>query len=144
MTHAGANSIVTVVRAPALLDESAADSLSAVVDMQGYDRVRFIHQVGAMVNGATLDSHVVESDESNLGNHTNVAGASLATVPNTQNNSVHVIDVFRPTKRYVGVVSGAGTANVTLLGILAERFRGSGSVPITPAGDNQYVAVRGS
>lgn len=144
MAHAGANSIVTVVRAPTLLDESAANALSAVSDMSGYDRIKFQIQVGAMVNGSTLDVWAVESDESNLGNSTNITGAALTQIANTANNTVHVIDVFRPSKRYVGIYANAGTANVTLLAATAERFRGTGTTPITPASSHQYVAVRGS
>lgn len=140
-SHAGAKSIVTVARAPALLDESAANSVSAAIDMKGYDRVRFLFQIGAMVNGSTLDAWVVESNESNLGNATNISGAALVQVANTANNSVQVLDVRRPSKRYVGVTSNAGTANVTLLGILAERFVGSGVLPPTQPTGFQYVAV---
>jgi hypothetical protein len=108
--------------------------------MVGYDRIRFMVQIGAMVNAATLDVFAVESDESNLGNATNITGAALVQVANTGNNNVHIIDIHRPALRYVGVYSNAGTANVTLLGILAERFRGSGGVPTQAAG-GQYVAV---
>jgi hypothetical protein len=138
--HAGAQSIITVVRAPALVDESVANAVSAAVDMVGYDRVRFMIQVGAMVSGATLDAWVQESAESNLGNGTNISGAAVVQIANTSNNNVFVIDVYRPAKRYVGVVANAGTANVTLASILAERFRGTGVVPPTsPAA--QYVSV---
>lgn len=140
--HAGAKSLTTVVRAPALLDESAANSLSAVIDMVGYDRVKFIAHIGAMVNASTLDVFAVESNESNLGNATNITGAALVQVANTANNSVQIIDIHRPAKRYVGVYSNAGTANVTLLGILAERFRGSGVTPATQPSGAQYVAVQ--
>jgi hypothetical protein len=139
--HAGAKSLTTVVRAPALLDESVANALSAVTDMVGYDRVKFIAQIGAMVNASTLDIFAVESNESNLGNATNITGAALVQVANTANNSVQIIDIHRPSKRYVGVYSNAGTANVTLLGILAERFRGSGVMPATQTAGHQYVAV---
>jgi hypothetical protein len=140
--HAGARSLTTVVRAPALLDESVANSLSAVVDMLGYDRVKFIAQIGGMVNASTLDVFAVESNESNLGNATNITGAALVQVANTANNSVQIIDIHRPAKRYVGVYSNAGTANVTLLGILAERFRGTGVMPAAQPSGAQYVAIQ--
>lgn len=140
--HAGAKSLTTVVRAPALLDESAANSVSAVLDMTGYDRVKFIAQIGAMVNASTLDIWAIESNESNLGNATNITGAALVQVANTANNSVQIIDIHRPSKRYVGVTSNAGTANVTLLGIIAERFRGSGVLPVSQPTGFQYVSIQ--
>jgi hypothetical protein len=146
--HAGAKSVLTVARAPALLDESAANALSAPIDMKGYDRVRFIFQIGGMVNGAVLAAHAVESNESNLGNATNMVNAentsqviAITNVPNTANNNVVVLDIYGSTKRYVGVYANAETANVTLLGILAERFRGTGVMPDQPSG-SQYTSFR--
>lgn len=140
--HAGAKSLVTVVRAPALLDESAANAVGTGVDMKGYDRVRFLVQIGAMVNGATLDAHVIEDHLSNMTNGTNITGASLVQIANTKNNSVQVIDVHRPSKRYVAVSLNAGTANVTLISVLAERFPGTGTTPRTQGANDQYVAVQ--
>jgi hypothetical protein len=149
--HAGGKSIVTVALAPVLVDQSAANTTSAAIDMQGYDRVRFIDQLGGMVNGAILSSWAIESNESNLGNASNVVSAentsvqaALTNVPNTANNSVQVLDIYRPTKRYVGVVVDAVTANITLLGVLAERFRGSGVNPPTQPSGFQYTSFRAS
>lgn len=146
--HAGPRSIISVARAPALVDESAANALSAVIDMQGYDRVRFIYQLGAIVNGGSLSTWAVESNESNLGNATNITHANnssnqakLTNVTNTYNNTIQVLDIHRPAKRYVGVYVDAVTANITLLGIMAERIRGSGGIP-TQATGAQYVSVQ--
>lgn len=148
--HAGEKGIITVALAPALIDQSAANTLSAVIDMQGYDRIRFIYQLGGMVNGSSLSTWAVESNESNLGNATNIVSAdnssnqaALVNVANTYNNSVQVLDIHRPAKRYVGVYVDAVTANITLLGVLAERFRGTGVAPTgAEATGSQYVSVR--
>lgn len=152
MRHAGEKSITTVALAPALVDQSAANTLSAPIDMQGYDRVKFVYQIGGMVNGAILSTWAVESNESNLGNATNMVNAenssqqvALTNVTNTYNNTVQVLDIYRPTKRYVGVYVDAVTANITLLGILAERFRGTGVVSTgAEATGSQYVFFRAS
>lgn len=134
-----------------LIDQSVANTTSEAVDMQGYDRVKFIYQLGAMVNGSSLSTWAVESDESNLGNATNIVSAedgttqaALTNVPNTANNSIHVIDVYRPTKRYVGVAVDAVTANITSLGVLAERIRGTGTNPDGLVSGFQHVTVRAS
>lgn len=150
MTHAGEKSILTVALAPALVDQSAANTLSAAIDMQGYDRVRFIYQLGGMGSGASLSTWAVESNESNLGNATNMTNAenssqqiALANVTNTYNNTVQVLDIYRPTKRYVGVYIDAVSANITLMSVIAERFRGTGVVPTAgEATGSQYVAMR--
>lgn len=151
MVHAGQKSALSVALAPALVDQSAANTLSAAIDMQGYDRVRFIYQLGGMASGSSLSSFAVESNESNLGNATNIVNVentsqqcALTNIANTANNSVAVLDIFRPTKRYVGVYVDAVTANITLLGVLAERFRGTGTMPLGTLTEQQYTAFRAS
>lgn len=149
MIHAGQKSTLSVALAPALVDQSAANTLSAPIDMRGYDRVRFVYQLGAIVNGGSLSSFAVESNESNLGNATNMVNAenssqviALTNITNASNNNVAVLDIFGSTKRYVGVYVDAVTANITLLGVLAERFRGTGVMPPTTLGEQQYTSFR--
>lgn len=139
--HAGPRSIFSVLLAPALVDQSAANTLSAGADMTGYDRIRIVYQIGAIVNGGILSTWAVESNESNLGNSTNITGAALTNVTNTYNNTVQVLDIHRPAKRYVGVYVDAATANITLMGVVAERIRGSGGIPTQTTGA-QYVSVQ--
>lgn len=148
---AGQDSVYSVALAPALVDQSAANTLSAVIDMQGYDRVKFIYQLGAMVNGSSLSTWAVESSESNLGNATNIVNAentsqqaALTNVTNTYNNTVQVLDIFRPTQRYVGVYVDAVTANITLLGVIAVRIRGTGTNPASLTTGWQHVKMRAS
>lgn len=148
---AGQDSVYSVALAPALVDQSAANTLSAAIDMQGYDRVKFIYQLGAIVNGGSLSTWAVESNESNLGNATNITNAdntsqqaALTNVTNTYNNTVQVLDIFRPTKRYVGVYVDAVTANITLLGVIAERIRGTGTNPASLTTGWQHVKMRAS
>jgi len=147
---AAQDSVYSVALAPVLVDQSAANTTSAVIDMQGYDRVKFIYQLGAMVNASILSTWAIESEESNLGNATNIVSApggalaALVNVPNTYNNTIQVLDIFRPTKRYVGVVVDAVTANITLLGVIAERIRGTGTNPAALTTGWQHVKVRAS
>jgi hypothetical protein len=147
----GQDSVYSVVLAPVLVDQSAANTTGAAIDMQGYDRVKFIYQLGAIVNGGILSSWAVESAESNLGNATNITNAentsqqvALVNVTNTYNNTVQVLDIFRPQKRYVSVVVDAVTANITLMGVVAERIRGTGTNPASLTTGWQHVKMRAS
>jgi hypothetical protein len=149
--HVGSKSAKKLVVSPRLIDQSAANTVSASSDMHGYDRVRFTYHLGAMASGAGLSSWVIQSHESNLANAVNVSGrrngvadqlAALTNVSNADNNSLHVLDVAGKllTRRYVGVVVDAITANITAMSVESERFRGTGVVP--PADDAlQYVIV---
>lgn len=151
MSHAGQKSKHVLALKTQLIDQSAANTLGEVIDTQGYDRVKIIYNVGAMASGASLSTWVVESNESNLGNATNMVNVentsqqvALTNVTNTYNNSVQVIDVFRPTKRYVGIQVDAVTANITTLGAVAELYRGTGTEPSSLTTGWQYVSMRAS
>ena len=143
--------IYKVALAPALVDQSAANTLSAVIDTQGYDRVTFIYQLGGIVNGGSLSTWAVSSAESNLGNATNMTNAentsqqiALTNVTNTYNNTVQVLDIYRPPNRYVGVYVDAVTANITLLGVIAKLERGTGTNPASLTTGWQHVKMRAS
>lgn len=150
MSGAGQTATYRVALAPANVDQSAANTLSAAIDMQGYDRVRFIYSIGAIANGGSISTWAVSSAESNLGNATNLTNAentsqqiALTNVTNTYNNTCQVIDIYRPSNRYVGVYVDAVTANSTV-GVIAELSRGTGTNPVTLTTGYQYVKMRAS
>lgn len=148
---AGQHSIFKLALADQLIDQSAANTVSSVIDMQGYDRVRFIYSIGAIGNGGSLSTWAISSAESNLGNATNLVNAentsqqiALVNVANTYNNSVQVLDIYRPPNRYVGVTVDAVTANITTLSVIAELIRGTGTNPAALTTGWQYVKMRAS
>lgn len=144
--------VIRSERAPALLDKDTASGLATIatgVDMQGYDRVAFDIAIGTAVSGAVFDAWLVESNESNLGNATNVMKAAnssvqiaitQATASANMNNTVRTLEVFRPRKRYVGITLKTATQNITLVSVISRKWRGSGVTPATVTTDHQYVA----
>lgn len=150
--HAGTQQpVVRSERAAALLDKDTASGLSTIVtgvDTAGYDRVAFDIIIGTAVSTAVFNAWVVESNESNLGNATNVnfANNSSAQIKITQpaasgnmNNTVRTLEVYRPAKRYVGVTCSTATANITTLSIVSRKWRGTGTIPATVTTDHEYV-----
>lgn len=152
--HAGQDQpVVRSERAASLLDKDTASGLSTIaagVDTSGgFDRVAFDLIIGTVVSTAAFDAWMVESNESNLGNATNIAPAnnSSALIAITQqatagnlNNTVRTLEVYRPAKRYVGVTVKTATANITTLSIVSRKWRGTGKTPATITTDHQYVA----
>lgn len=148
--HAGQDQpVIRSERAAALLDSTAATATQANgTDMAGFDRAAFDIIVGTGVATAVLTAWLVESNESNLGNATNVmqlqnssnqiAITSAGTA--NLNNTVRTLEVYRPAKRYVGVRANAATANITTLSIVSRKWRGSGLTPTTVTLDHEYVA----
>lgn len=142
---------VISVREPALLDKDTASGIatSDPVDMQGFDRAAFDMQIGTAVSGAVFDAWLVESDESNLGNATNIMKQSnssaqiaitQATASANMNSTVRTLEVFRPTQRYVGARFRTATQNITTLSCVVRLYRGTGVTAPTPATDHEYVA----
>lgn len=151
--HAGTQQpVVRSERTPALLDKDTASGLSTIaagVDTAGgYDRVAFDIAIGTAVSGAVFDAWVVESNESNLGNATNVnfSNNSSAQIKITQatasanmNNTVRTLEVYRPAKRYVGVTLKTATQNITLVSVYSRKWRGTGTIPTTVTTDHEYI-----
>lgn len=144
---------VTMVRAAAILNKDAAGGLATTtatpIDMSGYDRVAFDIGIDLAVSGAVFDAWLVESNESNLGNATNIMKAAnssaqiaitQATASANMNATVRTLEVFRPKKRYVGVTLKTATQNITTVHIQARQYRGSGVTPATVTTDHEYVA----
>lgn len=152
--HAGESQpVVRSERAPTLLDKDTASGLSTIttgVDTNGgYDRVAFDIGIGTAVSGAVFDAWVVESNESNLGNATNVNQAqnSSAQIKLTQtgasanqNNTVRTLEVYRPAKRYVGVTLKTATQNITTVYVTSRKWRGTGKTPAAVTTDHEYIA----
>ena len=138
-------------RSPSLLDKDTASGVSTHTtgtDMAGYDRVAFDIGIGTAVSGAVFNARLVESNESNLGNATNIMkqSNSSATISITavtasanMNNTVRTLEVYRPSKRYVGVTYTVTTQNITTLYCTSRKYRGTGVIPSTVTTDHEYV-----
>lgn len=144
--------VIRSERAAALLDKDTASGIATQAngtDMAGYDRAAFDIVIGTAVSGAVFDAWLVESNESNLGNATNIQKASnssaqiaitQATASANMNNTVRTLEVFRPRKRYVGVRLKTATQNITTVSVVSRKWRGSGVTPATVTTDHEYVA----
>lgn len=132
------NSILTQQEiAPANL---AANTNGTTIDMQGWDGVEFEFNIGVMASGVTFDAYVQNSANSNFSGPTNISGAALTQVANTSNATLQLLDVFKPSLRYVrlSTIPGAGV----FAGVVSRRYRRTGTLPPTQATTtNQVVSV---
>lgn len=107
------------------------DQNSDRLDMSGWDGVVFLVPVVLSVaNGVatlTVEANTIDSDTG----MTALTGA-VATKTSATANTLLVVDVYRPLKRYLQGVVTSGTANVTFGNTIAIRYRGS-KAPITDA-----------
>lgn len=141
-----ADSVLTTLEI-APKSSSSSTTNGAGVDMAGWDAVMFIVSVGAISTGGKLDGYVDGDDNSGFNTATNISGvnatganvnAVLTQVSNA--NTTHIIDVYRPSERYVRL-NLTPSDNTVLHGAIAMRYRRTGILPPTQAAE-QVVRVR--
>lgn len=107
------------------------------VDMQGWDAVRFVIPHGTFGVNSTLDGLVQTDDNSGFNSATNVANSNLTQIVNA--NGVAIIEVYRPTERYVRLQL-TPAVNAIIHGATADQYRRNGILPPTQSAV-QYVKV---
>lgn len=95
---------------------------SSAVDCAGFEGVRFIVALGAVT--ATGVPAVKASQSATSGGSYNDIAGSLGTAytSGTDDNKVWVLDIYRPTKRFVKCIVTRATANAVIDGIVAELY----------------------
>jgi len=99
-------------------------------DMQGWDGICYVFNLGAMTASGTFDARIMASNTSAFTVNSNITNAALTQVANTSNTNAFVIDVYRPTLRYIKSVTTPAVAN-TQFAVTAIRYRRSGILPPT-------------
>jgi hypothetical protein len=108
---------------------SSANVNGTIYDMQGWDGILYCYDLGAIASGGSFTAYVQNSANANMSGAANVAGAALANIANTANTNIAIIDVYRPSSRYVQDIA-VPNANVTF-GVTAVQYRRSGVLPPT-------------
>ena len=84
------------------------DANSDIVDMAGFDAVRFITGYGAVTAGALTSQKVQQGAQPNLSDAADLAGSGV-TVADTDDNKLVIQDLIRPNERYLRVAYDRGT-----------------------------------
>ncbi len=115
---------------------SAAVATNGVgVDMQGWDGVLFVISIGA--GAFTKDAKAQSDTVSTFATAADITGAAITQLAAGSVNKVAVIDVFRPTNRFVRSVVTPGGA--TLISAVSIRYRATGRLPVTQDTDTAQV-----
>lgn len=122
-----------IVANPPVAAASNTDDNSTIIDMQGYDGVLFIAPItDSVATGvATLKA---EQNTANSDSGMAALSGATATATSAENDDLNdkalVLDVYRPSERYVQAVLTSGTANIAFGNVIAIKYRGS-KCPIT-------------
>jgi hypothetical protein len=110
---------------PAFINYAAGSTFqySVVFDMQGYEGIAGILNLGEVTTGAACPFYAEGSTASN-GTFVSFYGSTAAfTVAGASGDIWLISAVYRPNKRYVRFVAGRVTANTVINGGLALRYR---------------------
>jgi hypothetical protein len=106
-----------------------SDVTSDVVDVAGFDALRFVVGFGAITAGAATAIKLQQGAEPNLSDAADLAG-SRVIVADTGDNKMAIVDAFRPQKRYLRVVTSRATQNSAVDFALCELYRAD-TEPVT-------------
>lgn len=115
---------VEIVRVQNAAGADTTDLDGTVVDMQGYDGVMFVYGVGTLT-GTQVTKLVAKQDDSATGDFSSLTGTDSGALADTDGNKLLVLDVYRPTKRYVRPTLDRGTANAVVDFGIVVKYRGS-------------------
>lgn len=107
--------------------------------MQGWDSVQFIVSLGTFGVNSTFDGLVQTAPDSGFNTVTNVASSNLTQIPAANANCVAIVEVYRPTQRYVRFQATPAT-NAVVWTVIANQFRRQGILPPTQSAQ-QVVRV---
>lgn len=101
------------------------------VDMAGWDGVLFVALIGALTATQVTRLKAQQSDDNGSADaFADLASSATPAMADGDSNEVVLLDVFRPSERYVRPVVVRGTANAVIDGVFAIQYRGR-TLPVT-------------
>lgn len=128
MNNLGKSSKITVVSNTVAAGITAVDP--SAVDMSGFESVMFIVQFGAITATGTAVVKARHSTDNGSGDAFADILGSGQNVADTQGSKVFVLDVVKPSKRYVKPYIARATANSVIESITAIQYNPS-KAPVT-------------
>ncbi len=116
----------------------------SAVDMSGFDGVMFIASFGTLTATQVTSLKAQQGNLSNMSDAADLAGTNVGPLADGDSNKALVLDVYRPTDRYVRPVVVRGTANAVIDSVIAIQYRGR-KMPVvqdttTIAANEQHVS----
>jgi len=100
------------------------------VDMKGYDSVTILACADAITASAVTSIKVQQSsDDGSADDWSDLEGTSVS-IADDADNTMSIVEVIKPQKRYVRLYIDRGTANAAFEGVYAIQF-GPKSGPVT-------------
>jgi hypothetical protein len=131
MLPAHLSSEVEVVRIMNAVAAGTSDQTSSAVDMVGYDSVMFVALLGTLTATQATSMKIQQSsDDGSSDSYGDLTGTDSGNMADDDDNQMIIIDVHKPSKRYLKAILLRETANAVIDGIIAIKYNAR-SVPIT-------------
>lgn len=120
-----------VTRVENAVAAGSADENGASVDMQNFEGVMFIFLAGTLTaTQVTTLKAQQSSDDAVADAFADILGSQSAAMADDDDNQCIILDIWRPTERYVRPVVERATANAVIDGVLAIQY-GPRKLPTT-------------
>lgn len=103
---------------------------ATAVDCAGYEGVRFIFAFGTITAGAATSVAACSLDTSSPTPGTDDIAGSKITVVDTADDTIVILDIHKPIKRYVRPFVKRATQNAVVNSIIAELYKPH-TMPVT-------------
>ena len=108
---------------------SATPTKGSIIDMQGWEGVMFLAEMGDVLNTADVDLRVAGADVNDTGQMALLVGEAGGVADATSfDDKVVALDVFKPRQQFLEVQLFHQTADAPFDSILAIQYRG-GEMP---------------
>jgi hypothetical protein len=124
------NDKVKVTRVVNATAAGTTDINGTAVDMVGFESVMFVGMLGALTATQVTKIKVQQGSASDGSDGADLAGSSTGPLADGDGNKCLMVEIVRPTKRYVRPVVDRGTANAVIDGVIAIQ-RGATNMPTT-------------
>jgi len=102
---------------------------TTVVDMLGFETVAFVALFGTLTATQVTGLKVQQGSASDGSDMADLAGTASTAMADGDSNKALLVEVYRPTKRYVRLVITRGTANAVVDGAIALLGRAGYAPP---------------
>lgn len=132
-----------VVRSLGPTAAGAADANGAGLDLQNFEGVMFIVGFGTIVATGVQGIKAQASDDDGSSDAYGDLAGTLVSVADDDDDKLAVLDVYRPTKRWIRPVIERATANSTIDLVVAIPY-GARKQPVTQTADVAASEVHAS
>ncbi len=119
-----------ITRTHDALVAASTDANGSSVDMSGFDGVCFVASFGVITATAVTGLKAQQSSDDGVGDAWSDIVGTLIAIDDDEDTGCLVLDIIRPTKRYVRPVIERATANAVIDGSIALQY-GAATQPVT-------------